>query len=93
VREQITSVASKAKTPAMVGGAALAGLAGGIAASRNSSGRKVLGVPMPGRQSTSKAMGKAANAFGSAAKELGKTGYQVGQLTSEIRRVRERVES
>jgi hypothetical protein len=93
VRERISSIASKAKTPAMVGGAALAGLAGGIAVSRNGSHRKVLGVPMPGRPNTGKAMGKAATALGSAAKEIGKTGYQVGQLTSEVRRVRERVES
>jgi hypothetical protein len=70
------------------------GLAGGVAISRNGSGKKLLGVRMPqigGGGSTKKAMEGAAKAFGTAAKELGKAGYQAGQLTSEVRRVRERV--
>jgi hypothetical protein len=78
----------------IAGGAALAGLAGGIALSRNGSRRKVLGMPMPrvGGGSTRKALDGAATAFGEAAKEIGKAGYQVGQLTSEVRRVRERID-
>jgi hypothetical protein len=70
------------------------GLAGGIAISRNGSGKKSLGVRMlriGGGDSTKKAMEGAAKALGTAAKELGKAGYQAGQLTSEVRRVRERV--
>jgi hypothetical protein len=93
MRDTVATIASKAKAPAMVGGAALAGLAGGIAVSRNGGKRKILGVEMPKLDgSATKAMGGAAKAFGAAAKEVGKAGYQVGQLTSEVRKVRERVE-
>jgi hypothetical protein len=71
------------------------GLAGGVAISRNGSGKKLLGMRMPqiggGGGSTKKAMEGATKALGTAAKELGKAGYQAGQLTSEVRRVRERV--
>jgi hypothetical protein len=70
------------------------GLAGGVAISRNGSGKKLLGIRMPqigGGGSTKKAMEGATKALGAAAKELGKAGYQAGQLTSEVRRVRERV--
>jgi hypothetical protein len=87
-------VASKAKTPLIAGGTALVGLAGGVAISRNGSGKKLLGIRMPqigGRGSTKKALDGATRAFGTAAKELGKAGYQVDQLASEVRRVRERV--
>jgi hypothetical protein len=94
VRKTVSAVASKAKTPLVAGGAALVGLAGGVAISRNGSGKKLLGMRMPqigGGDSTKKAMEGAAKAFGTAAKEIGKAGYQAGQLTSEVRRVRERV--
>ena len=94
VRKTVSAVASKAKTPLVAGGAALVGLAGGVAISRNGSGKKLLGVRMPqigGGGSTKKAMEGATKALGTAAKELGKAGYQAGQLTSEVRRVRERV--
>ncbi len=94
VRKTVSAVASKAKTPLVAGGAALMGLAGGVAISRNGSGKKLLGIRMPqigGGGSTKKAMEGATKAFGTAAKELGKAGYQAGQLTSEVRRVREHV--
>jgi hypothetical protein len=92
--QAVSTAASKAKTPLIAGGAALAGLAGGIAISRNGGRKKVLGVPIPQVSSgrgTKKALDGAAKAFGGAATELGKVGVQVGQLTSEVRRVRERV--
>jgi hypothetical protein len=93
-RRRLSEVVSKAKTPLIAGGAALAGAAGGMALSRNGTRRKVLGVAMPHIDfsgDTRKALGGATRAFGNAAKELGKAGYQLGQLTSEVRRVRERV--
>jgi hypothetical protein len=45
------------------------------------------GVALARRRSN----GKVAKAFGSATKEIGKAGYRVGQLTNEVRRVRESV--
>jgi hypothetical protein len=83
----VANAARKARTPVIAGGAALAGLAGGAALARMNGQRKLLGLPMPpmgGRPSTAKALA-------TAAKEIGKTGYKVGQLTSEVRRVREEV--
>jgi hypothetical protein len=91
LREAASSVAAKAKTPVMVGGAALAGLAGGVAISRNSSSKIAGVIPKPGGGNTTKALGNTAKAFGGAAKEIGKAGFQLGQLTSEVRRVRERL--
>lgn len=75
----------KAKTPLIAGGAAVAGLAGGALLMRGQAGRKLTRLAMPAlgaRTPTAKALGMAA-------KEVGKAGYQVGQLTSEMRRVRE----
>jgi hypothetical protein len=85
-------VADKAKVPALAGGAALVGLAGGLALSngkkRGLSGRMPsvnLSLPRP--------KGSTVKALGGAAKEIAKGGYAIGQLTSEVRRVREAVES
>lgn len=75
----------KAKTPLIAGGAAVAGLAGGAVLVRGKTGGKLARLSMPalGSRTTT------AKALGMAAKEVGKAGYQVGQLTSEVRRVRE----
>jgi hypothetical protein len=92
--QAVSSAASKAKTPLIAGGAALAGLAGGIAIARNGRRRKVLGVSVPevrtGR-GTKKALDGAAKAFGDAATEFGKAGSRVAELTSEVQRIRERI--
>ena len=54
--EGVATVAQKAKTPLIAGGAALAGLAGaGILAARSNRRRKVLGIPMPKRKGGSMA--------------------------------------
>jgi hypothetical protein len=42
-----------------------------------------------GGEATRKALGKTAKAFSDAAVEVGKAGYRVGELTNEVRRVRE----
>ena len=87
-------IAEKAKTPALAAGAALAGLAGGMAL-KNGKGRSKglpklptpavnLSLPKP-RRSTAKLVA-------GAAKQVAKGGYAVGQLTSEVRKVREAVE-
>jgi hypothetical protein len=108
-------VASKVKGPAVAGGAALAGLAAGVAISHNGSrkrgplpslGNRRKRVSMPnlsmpnltsrisrpklgGGESTRKALGATAKAFGNTAVEIGKAGYKLGELTTEVRRVRE----
>jgi hypothetical protein len=101
----LSEIAAKAKTPLLAGGAAVAGLVGGVALARNGKGkglsipkiggkrkRSMPSVSMPklGKgKNTSKALGATAKALGSTAKEIGKAGYRVGELTSEVRRVRE----
>lgn len=75
--------------PAIAGGAVAAGLAGGIAIGRNHRGRRL--PKLGGRESVTKALGSATTALGKTALEVGKTGYRLGELTTEVRRVRERV--
>jgi hypothetical protein len=76
-RATLSEFASKAKMPAAAAGGALAGVAGTAAVARWRSNGKA-----------KKAIGAAATV----AKGIGKTGYRVGQLTNEVRRVRESVE-
>jgi NH3-dependent NAD+ synthetase len=87
--QSVGRVASKAKTPLVAGGAALAGLAGGVAlGSRTLRRRKVLGIKMPRRsliKSSTKDLSRAA-------KRAGKLGKQVGELTDEVRQTREAIE-
>jgi hypothetical protein len=87
------NVVRRAKTPAIAGGAALVGLAGGLALNngRKRSGfaraRPRLNINMPrSRRSTAKVLG-------GAAKEIAKGGYKVGQLASEVQKVRRAVEA
>lgn len=88
-------VVERAKGPAMAGGAALVGLAGGLALSKN--GRKSGGLRSLPRPKLNLSMPKSrkstAKVLGGAAKEIAKGGYKVGQLTSEVRKVREAVET
>ena len=91
--------AKKAKTPAIAGGAALAGLAGGIAlAARDTGPKRVLGVPVPGTRKPlvtlkvksprgSKAKSASKDIL-KAAEEVGSAGRQVGNLLGEVDRVR-----
>jgi hypothetical protein len=75
-------VASKAKTPLLAGGAAVAGVAGGLAlGARQARHSKVL----PRRPKVKIDSGDLAKA----AKEVGQFGVDVGQLASELRRNRE----
>jgi hypothetical protein len=84
----MAQAANKAKTPAIAGAAALAGLAGGVALARNGSGRKVGGVRIPRMPQLNRAP-STGKALASAASEIGKAGYKLGELTTEVRRVRE----
>jgi hypothetical protein len=80
------SLARKAKTPAIAGSAAVAGLIGGIALSRRAPGKKILGV----RLGTGTARA-ASESLADAAKDIGAFGERVGELANEIRVVREGV--
>jgi hypothetical protein len=84
----VGKVASKAKTPLLAGGAALAGAAGGMAVgamrSRHSN-RKLLGVKMP----QPKRVKLRSRDVARAAKEVGSFGQHVGELATELRHVRE----
>jgi hypothetical protein len=92
----VGGAAQKAKGPAMAGGAALAGLAGGLVLATRGGRRRVLGVPVPGtrrplikisapRRVRTKDLVKAAG-------EVGSAGRQVGELASEMRLVREQMD-
>jgi hypothetical protein len=85
-------IASKAKTPALAGGAAIAGLAGGIAGgiaiSRNGRGRLPRMKDSAGN-STKTALRTTAKALGTTAVQVGKAGFRAGELAEEVRRVRE----
>jgi hypothetical protein len=76
------------KGPALAGGAALAGLAGGMAVqAKRDSGRKGLGM----RMGTGGA--KAAKNLAEASKEVGRFGENVGQFAAEVRKTREAIEN
>jgi hypothetical protein len=95
--QAIGGAASKAKGPALAGGAALAGLVGGMAIARGGR-RRVLGIPVPGtrrplvkintprRNTVAKDVAKAAGRMGSA-------GRQMAELATEVRLAREQLES
>lgn len=82
----VGSAANAAKVPAVAGGAALAGLVGGVALARGGR-RKVLGVPVPG---TRRPLVKI-NGRGSGTKQLMKTGRQVAELAVEVRQARQQL--
>jgi hypothetical protein len=89
VGQTVGKVASKAKTPLLAGGAAVAGAAGGLAVSamrsRQSHSRKVLGVKMP----QPKRVKVRSRDVAKAAKEIGTFGQHVGELATELRHARE----
>lgn len=106
VGETVANAASKAKTPLIAGGAALAGLAGGAMLARNGAGKSIgrsrgrslsmpnLPKPNLSKPSLPKAAGSGvgvAKALGTAAKEVGKAGFKAGELATEVRRVREQM--
>jgi hypothetical protein len=72
----------------VAGGAALAGLAGGVAlgAQRNS-GRKILGMRV------GQGRGEAGKNLADTSKNIGKFSENVGQFAAEMRKTREAIES
>jgi hypothetical protein len=80
-------VAEKATVPALATGAALVGVAGGVALASRNSKKRVLGLPMPTRSGT-QAVSKD---LAQVAKNVGDFGEGMGSLASEVRKVREGV--
>jgi hypothetical protein len=76
------------KGPALAGGAALAGLAGGMAVqSKRDSGHKVLGMRL------GSGAGKTGKNLADTSKNIGKFSENVGQFAAEMRKTREAIES
>jgi hypothetical protein len=94
--QAIGSAASKAKGPALAGGAAIAGLVGGMTIASRGSRRRVLGLPVPGtsrpliqvkrptRVKTTRDLMKAAG-------HMGNAGRQMAELATEVRLARQEI--
>jgi hypothetical protein len=89
----IGTVAGKAKVPAAAGGAALAGLVGGVAIATRGGRRKVLGVPIPGTRRPLVKMKIKTPRRKAGAKDLVKAGSQMAELATEVRLAREQLDS
>jgi len=90
----VTTLAKKAKTPLIAGGAAVAGLAGGAALKSVSSGRrKVLGISMPKPNGLLKSNGIKLDpdTLTKAAKSAGLWGRRVEHVATEIEHARKKV--
>lgn len=85
----ISTVAGKMKGPALaVGGAALAGLAGGMAVqSKRDSGRKVLGMRL------GNSVGKAGKDLADAGQSVGRFTENLGEFATEMRKTREAIDN
>jgi hypothetical protein len=94
----IGDAASKAKGPALAGGAALAGMVGGMALASRGGRRRVLGIPVPGTrrplvQIKTPRRNNVAKDVVKAAGRMGKAGGQAAELASEVRMAREQLDS
>jgi hypothetical protein len=85
--EAISSAAEKVKWPAVAGGAALAGLAGGVALGAKRSGRKVLGMRV------GNGGGNAGKSLAEASKNVAKFSENIGEFAAEVRKTREAIET
>ena len=90
----VSKAMQRAKGPAIAGGAALVGLAGGLALKNGNKRSGLAAIPRPKvNLSLPKPKGSTVKILGGAAKEIAKGGYKIGQLTSEVQKVRQAVES
>jgi len=97
VANGVAPIVQKAKLPLLAGGAAVAGVAGAVVASRSGGKRKVLGVPVPKRSKLSlpKKNGlksdarKAAGAVADVAKRADDFGQGVSRIASSVKQVSE----
>jgi hypothetical protein len=83
----------KARVPAVASGAALAGLAGGLAIASRGGRRRILGVPVPGtRRPLIKVTAPRRSGMKGVRRDLTKAARQAGELASEVRLVRQQLE-
>jgi hypothetical protein len=91
---KVGQLASKAKTPLIAGGAALAGIAGGIAMKNQSSSKnplKKLGGPSMPKSLKKMDLGKLdLDTITSAGKQIGKVGRQVGDVAEAAEKARKK---
>jgi hypothetical protein len=88
--QAMSGAASKAKTPLVAGGAALAGAAGGIALGVHQARRhRGVGMAVPRRPQVK----VNSHDLARVAKEVGAFGAQMGHLASELQRAREAANS
>jgi hypothetical protein len=84
----VSSVASKVKVPVLAAGAALAGLAGGMAMqSKRVSRREILGVRL------GNGTGNVGKNLVGAGKSVGRVSENLGQFAAEMRKTREAIDS
>jgi trimeric autotransporter adhesin len=95
-KSKLAAFAAKAKAPAAAGGAALLGIAGGVALSRTKRRKGILGrmpkpnVKMPKVKASKMNMPKpdsALKAVGSAAGEVADRSQRLGQVAAEVQKV------
>jgi hypothetical protein len=85
----IPPLAGKAKVPLLASGAALAGVAGAIAAARSGKRHRVMGVPMPRANGMKPDPKKIGDAVVDAAKRADRFGQGVSRVASTVRDVGE----
>ncbi len=84
----ISTVAGKVKGPALAAGAALAGVAGGMAVqSKRDSGRKVLGMRL------GNGVGKTGKNLADAGQSVGRFTENLGEFAAEMRKTREAIDN
>ena len=94
----VGSIAARAKGPAMAGGAALVGLAGGLALSRNKRRNGILGrIPTPNVSKPKLSMPKvkpddALKTIGKAAGEVAQRSERIGAVASEVQKASDALE-
>jgi hypothetical protein len=77
----VASAAKKLKIPAIAAGTGLAGVAAGIALTRNKN-KRVFGIPLPSRRGSRRATAKS---LGDAAKNLGALAERTGKVAEQVR--------
>jgi hypothetical protein len=99
--EGVGPIVQKAKLPLLAGGAAVAGVAGGVLASRSGGRKKVLGMPVPKRSknlSLPKRNGlksdarKVTGAVAEAAKRADDFGQGMSRIASTVKKIGESAE-
>jgi hypothetical protein len=89
---EVGPIVQKAKLPLLAGGAAVAGVAGAVLATRHGGKHKVLGVQVPKRNGFKSDARKAAGAVARAARRADDFGQGVSRIASSVQKVGESAE-